>query len=55
MAESETFTIALSWPVRKEVIERYHGYVASPCRIVSPKSREPEDLIQAGREADRTN
>ena len=52
MAESETFTIALSWPVDGDTLERYRGHLSSHRRILSPRSREPADLVEVAREAD---
>ena len=52
MAESQPFTIALSWPVNGDVLKRYQSYVLSQCKILSPKSRHPDDLAEVARHAD---
>ena len=46
------FTIALSWPVNEQELEKLYGYVSDACRIISPRSYDLEDLLTVAPEAD---
>jgi phosphoglycerate dehydrogenase-like enzyme len=52
MPEIQTLTIALSWPVDDDALARYQSYVSPQCKILSPKSREMDDLAEVARDAD---
>ena len=46
------FTIALSWPVNEQELEKLYGYVSDACRIIAPRSYDLDDLLAVAPGAD---